>query len=103
RASAFASIVFPTPGKSSMIRCPSPARHRTARRRVSSGACTTRPTFAATASSRPAASVAGRGSLRASTEHPLHLVQHRRGNLGLRPPRHLPPPVPPHDHPLLPT
>src|SRR6476646_420081 len=43
RASAFASIVFPTPGKSSRIRCPSPTRQRTHRRRVSSGACTTRP------------------------------------------------------------
>src|ERR1044072_9268551 len=41
RASAFASIVFPTPGKSSMIRWPSAIRQRTASRRVSSGACTT--------------------------------------------------------------
>ena len=29
RASAFASIVFPTPGKSSMIRCPSLTRQST--------------------------------------------------------------------------
>src|SRR6188508_2562536 len=41
RASAFASIVFPTPGKSSMIRCPAATRQRTTRRRVSSGARTT--------------------------------------------------------------
>ena len=54
RATAFASIVFPTPGKSSMIRCPSPTRQSTARRSVSSGACTTRPTLAATAASSSA-------------------------------------------------
>src|SRR5919205_1531535 len=42
RASAFASIVFPTPGKSSMIRCPSATRQSTTSRSVSSSACTTR-------------------------------------------------------------
>jgi hypothetical protein len=42
RASAFASIVLPTPGKSSMIRWPSLIRQRTQRRSVSSGVCTTR-------------------------------------------------------------
>src|SRR5438045_889676 len=42
RASAFASIVFPTPGKSSMIRWPSLRRQRAARRSVPSGAWTTR-------------------------------------------------------------
>src|SRR5215210_3755930 len=41
RASAFASIVFPTPGKSSMIRWPSATRQSTTSRSVSSGACTT--------------------------------------------------------------
>src|ERR671931_164787 len=41
RASAFASIVFPTPGKSSRIRCPSLIRERTQSRSVSAGACTT--------------------------------------------------------------
>ena len=41
RASAFASIVFPTPGKSSMIRCPSATRQSTQSRSVSAGACTT--------------------------------------------------------------
>src|SRR5439155_17643844 len=43
RASALASIVFPTPGKSSRMRWPSPTRQRTHRLSVSSGACTTRP------------------------------------------------------------
>ena len=41
RASAFASIVFPTPGKSSMIRWPSATRQRTQSRSVSAGARTT--------------------------------------------------------------
>ena len=47
RESAFASIVFPTPGKSSMIRCPSAATQRTTSRKVSSGACTTSARFSA--------------------------------------------------------
>ena len=42
RESALASIVFPTPGKSSMIRWPSLTRQSTHRRSVSSGAWTTR-------------------------------------------------------------
>src|SRR5882724_6157775 len=42
RATALASIVFPTPGKSSRMRCPSLTRQRTHRLSVSSGACTTR-------------------------------------------------------------
>ena len=42
RASALASMVFPTPGKSSMIRCPSLTRQSAHRRRVSRGAWTTR-------------------------------------------------------------
>ena len=50
RASAFASIVFPTPGKSSMIRCPSATRQIVQRRSVSAGAWTTRARFAATRS-----------------------------------------------------
>src|SRR5438105_6210310 len=41
RASALASIVFPTPGKSSRIRCPSLTRQRTQRRSASAGAWTT--------------------------------------------------------------
>src|SRR4051812_9116864 len=84
RESAFASIVFPTPGKSSMIRCPSPTRQSTQRRRVSSGAWITRATFAAIAASSSAAPDAGRGSLRASIKHPFDLVQHHGRNLRLR-------------------
>jgi hypothetical protein len=38
RASAMARLVFPTPGKSSMIRCPSASRQRNENCRVSSGA-----------------------------------------------------------------
>src|SRR5215212_6850443 len=43
RASAFASVVFPTPGRSSMIKCPSARRQRTVSSSVSSGAWTTPP------------------------------------------------------------
>src|SRR5919201_5649562 len=46
RARAFASVVFPTPGRSSMIRCPSARRQRTVSWSVSSGACTTPPRLA---------------------------------------------------------
>src|SRR6266480_45824 len=46
RASAFASIVFPTPGKSSRIRWPSLTRLRTQRSSVSGGAWITRRRFA---------------------------------------------------------
>src|SRR5947209_6167309 len=49
RASAFASIVLPTPGKSSRIKCPSLTRQRTQRRSVSSGAWTTRARLSTTA------------------------------------------------------
>src|SRR2546422_5231724 len=56
RASAFASIVLPTPGKSSRIRWPSLTRHRTQRRSVSSGACTTRARFSTKARIDSAAS-----------------------------------------------
>src|SRR5829696_2824064 len=48
RASALASVVFPTPGRSSMIRCPSATRQSTTSRRVSSGAWTTRWRFPTT-------------------------------------------------------
>src|SRR5919201_419277 len=41
RASAFASAVFPTPGRSSIIRWPSASRQRTVSSSVSAGACTT--------------------------------------------------------------
>src|SRR2546423_5672368 len=45
RASAFASVVFPTPGKSSIIRWPSASRQRTVSSRIVSGAWTTLPRF----------------------------------------------------------
>src|SRR5436190_3611880 len=80
RASAFASIVFPTPGKSSMIRCPSATRDRTTRRSVSSEAWTTRRRFATIAPTRSA----GAGTASGSAKEPLHLVENRAGNLLLR-------------------
>src|SRR6476646_5183477 len=80
RASAFASIVFPTPGKSSMIRCPSATRQRTTSRSVSSDACTTLPRFATIAPTRSA----GAGSSAASAKQALHLVEDRARDLRLR-------------------
>src|SRR6266849_255774 len=80
RASAFASIVLPTPGKSSMIRCPSATRQRTTRRRVSTGACTTRARFAAIAATRSD----GAGATAGSAKQALHLVEDGRRDLGLR-------------------
>ena len=80
RASAFASIVFPTPGKSSMIRCPSATRQRTTSRSVSSDAWTTRPRFATIAPTRSA----GAGATAGSAKQALHLVEDRGGDLVLR-------------------
>src|SRR6266403_4906137 len=80
RASAFASIVFPTPGKSSMIRCPSATRHSTTRRSASWGAWTTRPRFATIAATRSA----GSGARAGSAKQALHLVENRGGDLLLR-------------------
>src|SRR4051794_27969141 len=71
RASAFASIVFPTPGKSSMIRCPSATRQSTTSRSVSSGACTTRRRFATIAATRSA----GAGATAGSAKDLLHGVE----------------------------
>src|SRR6266566_1197568 len=82
RASAFASIVFPTPGKSSMIRWPSLIRQRTQRRSVSSGTCRTRPRFAPIAWTTCAPSSMRAGSLAASKQL-LGLVQDRGGDLAL--------------------
>src|SRR5262249_23288155 len=79
RASAFASIVFPTPGKSSMIRWPSAIRQRTTRRSVSAGVCTTRPRFATIAATRSDAA----GATAGSAKQPLHLVEHRCRDLVL--------------------
>src|SRR5918992_495342 len=82
RASAFASIVFPTPGKSSMIRWPSLTRERTQRRSVSAGARTTLPRFSAT---RRMTSEAWRTSVRCSaTDEPFDLVDDRGGDRRLR-------------------
>src|SRR3954454_5443022 len=79
RARAFASIVFPTPGKSSMIRCPSATRHSTTRRNVSSGACTTRRRLAAIAPTRSA----GAGATAGSAKEPLDFVEDPGGDLVL--------------------
>src|SRR2546423_9970631 len=80
RASAFASIVFPTPGKSSMIRCPSATRQSTTSRSVSSRARTTRPRFATIAATRSA----GAGATAGSAKQALHLVEDRARDLVLR-------------------
>src|ERR1041385_2969072 len=65
RASALTSIVFPTPGKSSMIRCPSLTRQSATSRSVSTSACTTRETFSTMRSTVRAddAASTGRGSV----------------------------------------
>src|SRR5215213_9372350 len=90
RASAFASIVFPTPGKSSMIRCPSLTRQITLKRRVSTGAWSTRATFCATrvSASLDAAGETGRCSACRSATVPhqdsLDLVEDLSGDLMLR-------------------
>src|SRR5919198_758194 len=79
RASAFASIVLPTPGKSSRIRWPSATRQRTTSRSVSSDACTTRPRFSTIARIASAASATRRdsGSL---TQQLLGSLYDRRGD-----------------------
>src|SRR5215471_12058349 len=82
RASAFASIVLPTPGKSSMIACPSATRQRTTRRSVSSGAWTTRPRLAAIVLISPFGT--GSTARSAIADQGLHLVENRRCNLLLR-------------------
>src|SRR5919202_2303360 len=83
RARAFVNIVFPTPGKSSMIRWPSATRHRTTRRSVSSGACTTRPRFSTTRAIVCAGATSARcdGLSASSTQQFLHLVQHHSCDL----------------------
>src|SRR5712691_157621 len=85
RASAFASIVFPTPGKSSRIRWPSATRQSTHRRSVSSGAWTTRPRFETTAPIVRAASAVrmDSGSL---TQQLLGLLYDRGGDSVFRGP-----------------
>src|SRR5690349_22096981 len=84
RASALASIVFPTPGKSSMIRWPSATRQRTARRRVSSSACTTWARLSTIRWIEAPAVVSTRSLPTASSTVRLqprrHLVEDRRGD-----------------------
>src|SRR5919198_267661 len=83
RASALASIVFPTPGKSSRIRWPSATRQSTQSRRVSPGAWTTRARLPMIASIvRPASAVRrDSGSL---TQQLLRLLYDRGGDLVFR-------------------
>src|SRR5688572_10603907 len=94
RASALASIVFPTPGKSSMIRCPSLTSVSTASRRVSWGAWTTWPTLSVmrARTSPEISTLWGRSSVRRSAtvllEQPLDLVPDLRRDPGLRRPAH---------------
>src|SRR6187399_1040824 len=82
RASALASIVLPTPGKSSMIACPSATRQRTISRNVASGAWTTRPRFSTMVEICPLG--AGSRARSAIPDQRLHLVEDRRGDLVLR-------------------
>src|SRR5437868_3958372 len=82
RASALASIVLPTPGKSSMIACPSATRQRTMSRSVSSGAWTTRPRFSTIVEICPLES--GATARSAIPQQRLHLVEDRGGYLVLR-------------------
>src|SRR6476659_1562056 len=77
RASALASIVFPTPGKSSMIRWPSLTRQRATSRSVSSSAWTTRATFSTTRSTVRAEVAASTGRGSALIQQRDSLVEHR--------------------------
>src|SRR5215471_6084950 len=81
RASAFASMVFPTPGKSSMIACPSATRQRTTSRSVSSGAWTTRPRFSTMVEIWTLGTVSTARS--AMLHQLLDLVEDRHGDLVL--------------------
>src|SRR6478752_7733200 len=80
RASALASIVLPTPGKSSTIAWPSATRQRTTRRSVSSGAWMTRPRFLVTSRIRSE----GLGATARSAKARLDLVEDRPRDLVLR-------------------
>src|SRR3954451_16836396 len=86
RASAFASIVFPTPGKSSMIRCPSETRQSTHRRSVSAGACTTLarlPAMRSIVSADPAARRPGLPAASIRLHQPRELVEDSGGDICL--------------------
>src|SRR5256885_2613559 len=90
RASALASIVFPTPGKSSRIRCPSLTRQSTHRRSVSSGAWTTVARLSTIRRIVSAAASTSAGCLSATdssisrSEQGLGLVEDRRRDPLLR-------------------
>src|SRR3954452_15450355 len=81
RASALASIVFPTPGKSSRIRCPSLTRQSTQKRNVSSDAWMTRARLSISAATASAAGVVSTRWLPGSlTQKLLRRVYDRRGH-----------------------
>src|SRR5215218_9918866 len=83
RASALARTVFPTPGKSSMIRWPSATRQSTLSSSVSRGTCSTRPRLSTTRSivAAAASASAGRRSIARSSirlpQQSLRLVEDR--------------------------
>src|SRR6266851_9412641 len=85
RASALASIVFPTPGKSSRIRWPSLTRQSTQRLSVSSGAWTTRPRLSTMARIVSAAGMLSRDRLSGLLmQELLGCIHDRRRDLVLR-------------------
>src|SRR5712691_1105603 len=85
RARAFASIVFPTPGKSSRIRWPSLTRLRTQSWSVSAGACTTRARLSVTARIVSAAAAVSARALSGSlTQKLLRRIYDRGGDLVFR-------------------
>src|SRR5438552_6087627 len=89
RASAFASIVLPTPGKSSRIRCPSLIRQRTQSSNVSSGAWRTRARLSVSVRIASAAAVVSTRSLGDSlTQQLLRRIYDRRGDSVFRRLRH---------------
>src|SRR5919108_646046 len=83
RASAFASIVFPTPGKSSRIRWPSLIRERTHSWSVSSGAWSTRARLSTSKRTISAAAVVSTRSLPGSLTQELlcPIYDHRRDSV----------------------
>src|SRR6266542_2671480 len=91
RESALASIVFPTPGKSSMMRCPSLTRQRTTSLSVSASAWTTCATLSTTrATVRAAEDASTRCGLVSIPHQRQRLIEHRRGDARLRRLRHPP-------------
>src|SRR5215211_4102497 len=90
RARALARTVFPTPGKSSMIRCPSATRHSTASSSTSRGTCSTAARLSTVRSMTAAAASAsaGRRSVARSSirlpQQSLRFVEDRRRDPVLR-------------------